>query len=54
MSLSGGGYMIAWLRKWNHCDQQNKGMLCEYKETFMGDIMNLQVTIGRGGKDEER
>ena len=28
MSLSGGEYTIAWLRKWNHCDQEYKSMLC--------------------------
>ena len=29
MSLCGGEETIAWLRKWNHCDQEEKIMICE-------------------------
>ena len=54
MSLSGGEDTIDLLRKWNHCDQEEKSFLCEYQETLMGDIMKLQDTIWRGGRDEER
>ena len=46
--------MIPWLRKWNHCDQEDISMLCEYQETLMGDVLNFQVTIRRGVRDEER
>ena len=46
--------MIAWLRKWNHCDQEDKSMLYEYQETLMGDFLNLQGTILRGGRDVKR
>ena len=52
MSLSGGEDTIALLRKWNHFDQEEKSMLCEYQETLKGDVLNLQATIGRGGMDK--
>ena len=42
--------MIDLLSKWNHCDQEYKSMLCEYKETFMGDVLNLQANIVGGGR----
>ena len=48
MSLSGGEDTIAWLRKWNHHDQEDKSMIREYQETLMGDVLNIQATIGRG------
>ena len=54
MSLSGGEDTIAWLRKWNHCDQEDKILLCEYHYNLMGDIMNLQDMIGRGDIDEKK
>ena len=53
MSLSGREDTIAWLCKWNHCDRGEKSMLCEYQETLMGDVLNLQVTVLRGGKDDK-
>ena len=53
MSLSGREDTIAWLREWNHYEQEKKSLLCEYQETFMGDFLNLQVTILRGGRDDK-
>ena len=31
MSLSRGGDTIYWLHKWNHCDQEDKILLCAYQ-----------------------
>ena len=52
MSLSGGEDMNALLRKWNHCDQEEKINICEYQDTLMGDVLKLQAIIVRGGRDE--
>ena len=54
MSLSGGKDTISLLRKWNHCYQEDKSLLCGYQETLKGDVLNLQAMIGRGGMYEER
>ena len=54
MSLSGGEDKIAWLGKWNNCDQEDKIMLYEYQDNLMVDVLKLQAIIGRGGRDEER
>ena len=45
--------MCSWLRKLHHCDQEEYILLHEGQETLMGEIMKLQATIGRGGRDEE-
>ena len=52
MFLSGGGDTMACLRKWTHCHQEEKRQLHEEQECLMGDVLNLQVKIGRGWKDE--
>ena len=52
MSLSQREDTIALLSKWNHFDQEEKSMICEYQETLKGDVLNLQATIGRGGMDK--
>ena len=36
------------LRKWHRCDQQGKGQLRKDQELLMGDVLNLQSSIGRG------
>ena len=54
MLLIGGEAMIVWLRKWNHCDQEEKILLYEYQEALMVEVLNFWAVIGRGGKDEER
>ena len=54
MSLIVGEEMIDWLRIWHHCDEEEKSMLREDQDTLMGEILNLQVVIVRGGRDEER
>ena len=52
MSLIVGEEMIDWLRIWHHCDEEEKSMLREYQDTLIGEILNLQVVIVRGGRDE--
>ena len=46
MPLSGGEDTIYWLRKRHHRDHEDQ-------ETIMGYIINLQVTVRRGGRDEK-
>ena len=53
MSLGGEEDTLSWLRKWNHFDQEEKSLLCEYQETLMEDVLNLQATICRCGRDGE-
>ena len=40
---------MEWLRKWNHRDLQEKGHLRKDKECIMGNVLDLQASIGRGG-----
>ena len=51
--LIGGEDMIYWLRKLHHRDQEEKSILHEDQDTLMGDILNLQYTIGRNRRDEK-
>ena len=41
------------LLKWNNCDQEEKILFYKYQETLMGDVMNLQAMIVRGGRYEK-
>ena len=54
MSLRGGEDTIDLLHKWNHWDNEEKIRLGEYQETLMGYVLNLQATIRRGSRGEER
>ena len=38
--------------KWHRRNQKEKGNLWKYQELLMGDMLNLQASIGRGGRDE--
>ena len=53
MSLSRGEDTNDLLRKWNHFDQEEKILIYEYQETSMGEDLNLQAMIVRGGRDEK-
>ena len=52
MPLIGGEETVYLLLKWHHRDQEEKIILREVQETLMGEIMNLQSTIRKGGRDE--
>ena len=41
---------MEWLRKWHHRDLQEKLQLRKYQEFIMGDVLDLQASIGRGGR----
>ena len=45
------GETMEWLCKWHHHDLQEKGQLKKDQEFIMGDVLNLQAYIGRGGRD---
>ena len=53
MSLNGGEDTTALLCKWNHCDQEVKIHICEYQDNLMGEFLNLQYMIVRGGRDDK-
>ena len=42
---------MEWLRTWNKQDHQERGKLWKDQELLMGDVLNLQTSIGRGGRD---
>ena len=50
--LNREGDTVAWLCKWHRFDQQEKGQLRNYQEILMGYVLNIQASIGRGGRDE--
>ena len=41
-----------WILKWHHRNQQEKGQPLKYQELLMGKVLNLQASIGRGGRDK--
>ena len=41
-----------WILKWHHRNQQEKGQPLKYQELLMVDVLNIQASIGRGGRDE--
>ena len=43
---------MEWLRKWNLCNQQEKVQLWKDQELLMGDVLNLQASIGIISRDE--
>ena len=43
---------MEWLRKWHRRNQQENGHLRKDQELLMGDMLNLQVLILRGGIDK--
>ena len=53
MSLRGEEDTTSLIFKWTHCYQEEKIMVSEYQETLMGDVLNLQAIIERGGRDEK-
>ena len=53
MPLIGGEETVYLLLKWHHRDQEEKIILREVQETLMGDILKLQATVGRGGRDKK-
>ena len=39
-------------KKWHHRDQQEKGQIRKDQELLIGDVLNIQDSIWRGGRDE--
>ena len=44
---------MEWLRKCHHRDLQENGYLRKYQEFIMGDVLDLQASIGRGEDIQE-
>ena len=45
------GYTIEWLRKWHCRYTQENEQLQKYQEFIMGDVLDLQASIGRVGRN---
>ena len=43
------GGTMEWLHKWHHRDLQEKGYMIKHQEFIMGDVLDLQASIGKGG-----
>ena len=39
-----------WLQKCHCCDQYEQGQLWKDQELLLGDVLNLQDSIGKGGR----
>ena len=39
-------------KKWHHRDQQEKGQIRKDQELLIGDVLNIQDSIWRGGRCE--
>ena len=50
LSINEEGYIMEGLRKWDHCDIQEKGQRRKDQEFILGDVLDLQSSIGRGGE----
>ena len=50
LSINEEGYIMEGLRKWDHCDLQEKGQRRKDQEFILGDVLDLQSSIGRGGE----
>ena len=49
LSLNGEGDKTDWICKWLHHNNQEKGKLRKDQEVLMGNVLNIQPSIGRGG-----
>ena len=51
LSFNKKGYTMEWLRKWHRHDPQENEQLQKDQEFIMGDVLDLQASIGRVGRN---